>query len=114
MKGRRKRQPELASRTYVTRRTKVRRCACPFCNGSGTIPSTREIQEALGLTPRQAQLVEARLHGKKIAQICDEFALGRGTVKTSLARIYRKLEVSTLQELAAVVYEAIEAFSKGV
>jgi DNA-binding NarL/FixJ family response regulator len=54
--------------------------------------------DALGLTPRQADVLRLLLAGKSNKVICRELDLAEGTVKNHLAAIFRALDVSTRVE----------------
>lgn len=54
--------------------------------------------EALGLTPRQADILHLVLQGKPNKLICRELGLAEGTVKTHLSAVLRALNVTTRTE----------------
>jgi DNA-binding NarL/FixJ family response regulator len=70
--------------------------------GAGSPPSPRASDPApgmsardLGLTARQAQVLQLILQGKPNKVICRELGLAEGTVKIHVAAILRALNVST-------------------
>jgi DNA-binding NarL/FixJ family response regulator len=50
---------------------------------------------AIGLTPRQRDVLALLVAGKSNKQICRELDLAEGTVKGHIAAIFRALEVTT-------------------
>ncbi|HET6794712.1 MAG TPA: helix-turn-helix transcriptional regulator, partial [Acidimicrobiales bacterium] len=53
------------------------------------------------LTPTERQVVELAARGLTNPEIGERLFMGRGTVKTHLAHVFAKLNVSTRAELAA-------------
>jgi DNA-binding NarL/FixJ family response regulator len=73
---------------------------------SGSAPSLtadecRELVCTLGLSPRQARIVELILAGKKDKQIAAALGLKRCTVRTYLGRIFIRVGVTDRMGLAA-------------
>lgn len=54
-----------------------------------------DIADATGLSPRQADVLRLLIAGKPNKLICRELDLAESTVKTHLAAIFRKLEVTS-------------------
>jgi DNA-binding CsgD family transcriptional regulator len=68
------------------------------------IPTTLQ---ALGLRPREAQVLELVMTGRTNHDIATELHITTATVKKHLERIYRTLDVSTRTAAAATAYHAI-------
>jgi len=62
---------------------------------AGSEPARRASARELGLTARQAQVLNLILQGKPNKVICRELGLAEGTVKIHVAAILRALNVST-------------------
>jgi DNA-binding NarL/FixJ family response regulator len=64
--------------------------------GSGA-PARHEaaLAESLGLTPRQADVLDLLLQGKSAKLICRELGLAAGTVKVHTSAVLRALNVTT-------------------
>jgi DNA-binding NarL/FixJ family response regulator len=61
----------------------------------GQRPETPPAVASLGLSPRQLDVLRLLIDGKSNKLICRELDLSESTVKTHLAAIFRKLEVSS-------------------
>jgi DNA-binding NarL/FixJ family response regulator len=61
---------------------------------SGT-PAAAESVDALGLSPRQGDVLRLLIEGKPNKAICRDLGLSESTVKTHLAAIFRKLGASS-------------------
>jgi DNA-binding NarL/FixJ family response regulator len=61
----------------------------------GQRPETPPAVTSLGLSPRQLDVLRLLIDGKSNKLICRELELSESTVKTHLAAIFRKLEVSS-------------------
>lgn len=59
--------------------------------------------EALGLTPRQADVLQQILLGKSIKLICRDLGLSEGTVKTHTSAVLRALNVTTRTQAVVAV-----------
>ncbi len=57
------------------------------------------VRSELRLSERELQVAQNVLMGRTLPRISEEMRLGLGTVKTYLQRIYRKLQISSQQEL---------------
>jgi DNA-binding CsgD family transcriptional regulator len=68
----------------LTRRTRVARM--PFERNQAAIA-------ALGLTPRECEILERLASGKSLKELAREFGVSPNTVKTHVARVYQKLDV---------------------
>ena len=63
--------------------------------GAPAPASVTSTTDALGLSPRQADVLGLLVEGRSNKLICRELGLSESTVKTHLAAIFRKLDVST-------------------
>jgi DNA-binding NarL/FixJ family response regulator len=68
-------------------------------------------REALGLTPRQFEVLRLLVHGKANRLICRSLSLAEGTVKTHAAAIYRALEVANRTQAVYAVSRLSVAFA---
>lgn len=62
----------------------------------------RQCEEAISryeLSPREAEVLSLVVRGRSVPHIAERLYLSRGTVKTHIARIYRKLGVGDRQEM---------------
>jgi DNA-binding NarL/FixJ family response regulator len=60
----------------------------------GALPS-QQATDALGLSPRQLEVLALLIDGRPNKLICRQLDLSESTVKTHLAAIFRKLDVNT-------------------
>lgn len=58
------------------------------------------MSEQIDLSPREQQIAQSYAGGATYQEIADDLCIAPSTVRTHLATIYRKLEVSSKQELA--------------
>ncbi|MEL7282854.1 MAG: LuxR C-terminal-related transcriptional regulator, partial [Pseudomonadota bacterium] len=58
------------------------------------------MSEQVELSPRELEIAQAYAGGQTYQAIADTLCIAPSTVRTHLATIYRKLEVSSKQELA--------------
>ncbi len=56
------------------------------------------------LTPTERQCAELAAQGRSNPEIAEQMFIGRGTVKTHLARAFTKLDVRNRTELATIVH----------
>jgi DNA-binding NarL/FixJ family response regulator len=63
--------------------------------GAPAPASVTSTTDPLGLSPRQADVLGLLVEGRSNKLICRELGLSESTVKTHLAAIFRKLDVST-------------------
>lgn len=61
------------------------------------------VGEHLGLSPRELELVQHVLAGKKMTAIARDMGLALGTVKTYSQRIHHKLNIADWRELVLLV-----------
>ena len=66
----------------------------------------KSVRLKLHLSERELEVVQSVFVGRTLAQISDEMRLALGTVKTYVQRIYRKVQVSSQQELTLRVIDA--------
>ncbi len=64
--------------------------------------------ELLGLSPQEAEVAKARLHGETVEGAAYILSVSAHTVRTYIKRIYRKLGVNSVVGLATVVQKASE------
>ena len=69
------------------------------------------VRESLGLSPRQAQVVEGLLQAKGDKQIAQDIGISVPTVRTYLDRLFQKLDVDDRVELVVHVFGRIRAAS---
>ena len=62
---------------------------------SGPVPAAPRALGALGLSPRQTDVLACLLRGMSNKQICSELGLAEGTVKNHAVAIFRALNVSS-------------------
>lgn len=62
-----------------------------------------EMTQAYGLSPREAEVLEAYVSGRSIADIADALIVAPGTVKAHINHIYHKLGVRSKAELTATL-----------
>lgn len=80
----------------------------------GELVTEREwssVRETLGLSPRQAQVVEGLLQAKGDKQIAEDIGISVPTVRTYLDRLFHKLDVEDRMELVVHVFGRIRAAS---
>ncbi len=65
-------------------------------------PSGNATLQALGITPRQGDVLRLLLQGKSAKLICKELALSEGTVKTHTSAVLRALHVTTRTQAVIV------------
>lgn len=70
-----------------------------FAQGSGL---------AYRLTPRECELIHLFMGGRSVDHVARELCISKSTVKTHVASIYRKLNVSSRQAMIDAVSEGIE------
>ena len=71
------------------------------------------VREALGLSPRQAQIVRCLLQARGDKQIAEEIGISVPTVRTYMDRLFHKLDVNDRVELVVHVFGCIRAASGG-
>ncbi len=69
------------------------------------------VRESLGLSARQAQVVEGLLQAKGDKQIAEDIGISVATVRTYLDRLFQKLGVDDRVELVVYVFACIRAAS---
>jgi DNA-binding CsgD family transcriptional regulator len=79
-------------------------------DGAVTIPAAL-IQPTFGLSPAEARLVSALVAGRTLAEIADDTALSRNTLRNQLAAVFAKTGTSRQTELVAVVVRALGAMA---
>lgn len=73
-----------------------------------------ELSAATLLTAREAEIFALLARGKNRRAISEDLVLSENTVKTHIAKIYRKLGVSSQQELISVVENRAQSIGKKV
>ena len=78
---------------------------------SGSRPSLSvndwlRVGQALGLSPRELEVVQHVFQSKKMIAIALDMHLSIGTVKTYVQRVHQKLQVSDQRDLALAVFAA--------
>jgi DNA-binding CsgD family transcriptional regulator len=68
---------------------------------ASTLPSARARCEAIGLTPREADVALLALAGKRNAEIGAALGISENTVKTHLSRVFAKADIRSRAELYA-------------
>jgi DNA-binding NarL/FixJ family response regulator len=68
-----------------------------------------QLNEHLGLPPRQAEITRQILHGKSDKQIARELGISLPTVRTHTSRLFRKLGLSDRVELILYVFTCMRA-----
>jgi DNA-binding NarL/FixJ family response regulator len=61
------------------------------------------VQTALGLSTREAEVVQHIFRGQKLVAVARDMDLGLGTVKTYMQRVHHKLGVTDQRELILAV-----------
>ncbi len=84
----------------------------PLWAGSEILSTSdwQRVGSALGLSPRELELVQHIFAGKKLQTIAQDMRLSLGTVKTYSQRIHQKLRVSDQRELTVAVFSAYLRF----
>lgn len=67
---------------------------------SATQEAMRGFEDAWGLSPRESEIFELLLQGKKRSEIEQRCSLSEGTVKTHISNLYRKLDVHSKRDMA--------------
>ncbi len=89
----------LSGGTYLPRQI----MAAPSKAAAAPVKAAGARLTALGLTPRQAEVLELLIAGKSNKAICRELHLAEGTVKTHIAAAFKALNVtSRVQAVLAV------------
>lgn len=65
------------------------------------------VQEELGLSPQQAQIVRYLLQAKGDKQIAREMGISMATVRTYMSRLFQKLDVNDRVELVLQVFACL-------
>ena len=66
-----------------------------------------QLQNHLGLSPRQAQIVKEILHAKSDKQIARELDIALPTVRTHMGRLFRKFDLNDRTELVVHVFVSL-------
>lgn len=82
----------LSGGTYIPREAMQAPAAAASPAGAARAPGPAG---ALGLTPRQAEVLALLLAGKSNKLICRELHLAEGTVKNHVAAVFKALDVTT-------------------
>ncbi|MEM1339132.1 MAG: LuxR C-terminal-related transcriptional regulator [Bacteroidota bacterium] len=69
--------------------------------------SPDKTQNRTGLTTQELKITRSVVQGKTNAQIAEEFYLSLSTIKTHINNIYRKLNISSREELKAFYHKKI-------
>lgn len=67
----------------------------PASFGAGTAAPARSATEALGVSPRQSDVLRLLIEGKSNKAISRELGIAESTVKTHLETLYRKLDATS-------------------
>lgn len=78
----------------------------------GTRGASRDLLEAMGLSPREAQVLQAMMRGRSTAEIAGELVISRSTVYKHAERIFAKLGVNDRVGAISAAWAAIEAGSR--
>lgn len=69
-----------------------------------TAQQWRALRDAVGLSPREFEVIQSVFDGRSIENIADRLDLSPHTVRTYLHRLYDKFEVGTRTELVIRVF----------
>jgi DNA-binding NarL/FixJ family response regulator len=75
----------------------------------GTRGTSRELLEALGLSPREAEVLQAMMRGQTTAAIATELVVSPRTVSKHAERIYLKLGVHDRIAAVSAAWAALDA-----
>ena len=70
-------------------------------DAQGYFSGASTVSDQIDLSPRELQIAQSYAGGATYQEIADTLCIAPSTVRTHLATIYRKLEVSSKQELAS-------------
>ena len=63
------------------------------------------VAKAFGLTPRESEVIVLLAYGRTLSIIARDLQIAKGTARTHIENIYRKLDVHKQQELIDLVEE---------
>lgn len=66
-----------------------------------------QVRQALGLSPRQAEIVRHLLRGESDKQIAKELQISIPTVRTHLGRLFQKFDLSDRVELILHIFNRV-------